>query len=273
MLKVNSQKDPLFFFEISESSAAQKKPTHEPSAGQVPHHYHNYYEFYYLDSGRCRYFINNSVYDLIPGDVVMIPKGVIHKTAYDSPDYKRKLICCSSRYIPPSVGRLLPSLPNVYRNENRDPSVKECIERIETEYSSSLPFRDEALYGLFQTFILTLVRELLKTTPIPSTDARITEILNYVRSNYKSRLTLDEVSLHFSLTSEHFSRLFKKETGLNFSEYRTMLRLQEAERLLRGGLRMSITEIAEESGFNDSNYFSQKFKEYYGVPPSKLGKK
>ncbi len=263
MFKFTSPQEPFFSFETVESSSIV------PS---VPHHYHNYYEFYYLASGSCHYFINNTVYDLTAGDVVIIPKGVIHKTAYDSPDYKRKLICCSSRFIPSSVINLLPSLPNVYRSGDSVGVIQEYIDKIEQEYLSELPFRDDALYGYFQLLVLTIVRGLSKSAPIPSADARISEILNYLKNNFRGPCELSTAASRFSLSPEHFSRLFKKETGLNFSEYRTMLRLREAERLLKSGSHRTVTEVASEAGFNDSNYFSQKFKEHYGVSPSRLRK-
>lgn len=51
--------------------------------------------------------------------------------------------------------------------------------------------------------------------------------------------------------------MLKKETGFGFSEYLNLLRLQYAETLLQQSDKLS---ISEQCGFNDSNYFSVKFK-------------
>ena len=59
---------------------------------------------------------------------------------------------------------------------------------------------------------------------------------------------------------------------MGFSEYLTLVRLKNAEELLKSDMSLSVTEIAYASGFNDSNYFSEKFKSYYGVSPKKYRK-
>ena len=70
-----------------------------------------------------------------------------------------------------------------------------------------------------------------------------------------------------SVSAEHLSRSFKRETGFGFKEYITLLRLKNAEELLKTRKNMSISEIAFLCGFNDSNYFSDKFKRTYGISP------
>lgn len=49
-------------------------------------HYHNSYEIYYLTNGSCWYFIDKKSCFLSPGDIALIPKGVIHNTSYDIPN-------------------------------------------------------------------------------------------------------------------------------------------------------------------------------------------
>ena len=45
-------------------------------------HYHPYYEFYYLLSGTRRIFINDTIYYVKKGDLIVIPKGELHRTTY-----------------------------------------------------------------------------------------------------------------------------------------------------------------------------------------------
>ena len=44
-------------------------------------HYHSNFEMYYLIKGKVRYFIDNTTFDLCPGDLVLIPPNIIHKTS------------------------------------------------------------------------------------------------------------------------------------------------------------------------------------------------
>ena len=68
----------------------------------------------------------------------------------------------------------------------------------------------------------------------------------------------------------YLSRKFKEELGDGFSDYLSLSRLQRAETLLLESPEMSITEVAFSSGFNDSNYFSDKFKKQFGMSPLKF---
>ena len=263
MRKVFSPKGTFFFFENTK---------HQSQNSESPYHYHNYYEFYFLVEGTCRYFINNTTYDLKAGDVVIIPKGIIHKTVYKESAYFRKLIYCSSHYIPYSFMEKLQTLPHIYRNPDAVSLIEKHFCDIEEEYSSEAPFKDEAITAYFRILLLTLFRHLPGAVNVPSADAHISDILEYLKNNFTVSCTLEQTAQEFSVSPEHLSRTFKSETGLNFSEYRTMLRLREAERLLKENPGLSIIEISFAAGFNDSNYFSQKFREFYGVSPSKFRK-
>lgn len=65
----------------------------------------------------------------------------------------------------------------------------------------------------------------------------------------------------------YFSTLFKKETGQNFMDYLTELRISKAKELLCGE-ELSVQDVAEQVGYRDLKYFSRLFKKLTGVSPS-----
>ena len=77
------------------------------------------------------------------------------------------------------------------------------------------------------------------------------------------------VSREVDISPYYFSKLFKQETGGNFIEYLTEVRLRNARELLKDS-GLSIKEICAESGYSDPNYFSRIFKKYEGVTPSEF---
>ncbi len=89
----------------------------------------------------------------------------------------------------------------------------------------------------------------------------------YIETNFDSQLNLAEVAGKVGLSSSYFSRSFKKKFGISFSDYLNQLRLDKARRLLRNS-RKNISEIAAETGYNDSNYFSKVFKKETGLAPT-----
>ncbi|MBS6396788.1 MAG: helix-turn-helix domain-containing protein [Clostridiales bacterium] len=89
----------------------------------------------------------------------------------------------------------------------------------------------------------------------------------YIDENFKRDLSLDEVSRQLDLSPYYFSKLFKEETGSNFVEYMTGLRIEHAKKLLKNE-EYSMKEICAEVGYGDPNYFSRIFKKNTGVTPT-----
>ena len=67
-------------------------------------------------------------------------------------------------------------------------------------------------------------------------------------------------------------KIFKRDIGFTFSSYLNMLRIEKAKELLLKS-DMSITVIAFDIGYNDSNYFSTVFKNIEGISPREYRKK
>lgn len=94
--------------------------------------------------------------------------------------------------------------------------------------------------------------------------------MEYVRDNY----TLEELSLntaagHISVSSGYLCAIFKKEVGINFSEYVTKVRMEKAIEILRT-TDLKTYEIAYAIGFSNPHYFSISFKKYTGLSPSEF---
>lgn len=92
-----------------------------------------------------------------------------------------------------------------------------------------------------------------------------------VEQDYGGNITLEHVARQVNLSPDYFSRLFKKETGRNFTEYVTGVRMDHARELLRSSA-MNVSEIAYAVGFSDVQYFSKAFKKVVGVKPTEYRK-
>lgn len=67
---------------------------------------------------------------------------------------------------------------------------------------------------------------------------------------------------------DYLGKIFKKETGMNFSHYVMEKRMELAKELIMGGKKDRIYEVAERVGYgSNSQYFSQVFKKYTGISP------
>lgn len=89
----------------------------------------------------------------------------------------------------------------------------------------------------------------------------------YMAECYNKDISLDDVSREVDISPYYFSKLFKEETGENFIEYLTGIRIEKAKYLLSAS-SLSMKEICAEVGYSDPNYFSRIFKKNVGVTPT-----
>lgn len=89
----------------------------------------------------------------------------------------------------------------------------------------------------------------------------------YIEHNFEKEVSLDEVSRIINISPYYFSKLFKEETGENFIDYLTDIRIQKAKELLKDQT-ISIKEVCMKSGYSDPNYFSRIFKKKENLTPS-----
>ncbi len=72
-------------FEFCREKSEQKESMRD-------YHYHSWFEIYYMVSGSCRYFVGDQLFSVNEGDMILIPRRVLHKTAYLSGRHERILL-------------------------------------------------------------------------------------------------------------------------------------------------------------------------------------
>lgn len=237
------------------------------------HHYHdNKFELYYMVNGECNYFIDDKTYEVASGDLILIPERAIHKTVYGKEEHSRILVECSSHFVPDDIREKLSGMSYLYRNPFVTKEIFIQLKKIEEEYNTPDEFTIEALRSRMRLLFYTIVRNADTATQPHSKNQLVENVVAYIKENYALDISLAAMAKMHFVSAEHLSRTFKRETGFGFSEYLTLVRLRQAEYLLKDRADKSISEIAYLCGFNDSNYFSDKFKKAYGVSPLKYSR-
>lgn len=93
----------------------------------------------------------------------------------------------------------------------------------------------------------------------------------YINDHIRENVSLDLVSKEVGLNPAYFSTVFKKETGQNFMEYVTAVRMETARTLLTRSGR-DVIDIACEVGYADVKYFSRLFKKHTSLTPTEYRK-
>lgn len=93
----------------------------------------------------------------------------------------------------------------------------------------------------------------------------------YIQQNYMKPISLEEVSGFVGFNPTYFSTLFKKESGANFVDYLSEVRMNSAKDLLRE-TNLSVAAICEQVGYNDLKNFTKSFKKNVGLKPNEYRK-
>jgi YesN/AraC family two-component response regulator len=150
-------------------------------------------------------------------------------------------------------------------------TVIDILEEIESKLDSDVVNMKDYYLNILNASYLSEVEKYIENffSEVPLTEKCI-ECIDaakaYILIHYSEQITLTDIARRACLSEEYFSRLFKKETGKNFTEYLLEIRMQRAKQLLQSR-DLNINEIADMVGIQNSSYFSSQFKRYYGVSP------
>lgn len=91
----------------------------------------------------------------------------------------------------------------------------------------------------------------------------------YLEAHYMEDISLEDVAEQVNISPQYFSKLIKKNTGFNFIDWLSMLRVKKAKELLLN-TNLTVKEICYSVGYKDPNYFSRIFKKRTGLTPSEF---
>jgi two-component system response regulator YesN len=129
-------------------------------------------------------------------------------------------------------------------------------------------------YSMLQEWLLGKLSGMMVGQPTEMSHPKqiIPILLDYVQQYYSETIHLQDFAVKYHLSVGYLSKLFKAETGNNFSEYIVEIRMRKAQELLNGGYK-KVSEISQMVGYEDPKFFSQTFKRWSGVTPAEYKKR
>jgi len=103
---------------------------------------------------------------------------------------------------------------------------------------------------------------------LPPKKMVVGSVKDYLDQNYGKKITLDLLSKRFFIDKYYLTKTFKEQYGQSITAYLQTIRITKAKQMLRFTDK-TVEEIGFECGLGAPHYFSQRFKEVEGVPPSK----
>lgn len=260
---------------------------------------HSTYEIYFFEEGQCKYLIQNRIYELEPGDIILLDGLTLHKTNTANPDtYVRSMVHFSPIWLEEMLPMLgIPNLMDPFKKLNNcilrtkcDASGQFVAEKIK-KIAKQLKVIDQEfrctgkINVLLETelkleFLQLLLRiykiskcEHLQIKQKKTEKKRHAEnIASWINQNYTEKVCLERIAKELNLNKYYVSHVFKEVTGYTVMQYVMECRLIRVKYLLEMRPDQSLEEIFISTGFESGAHFSRFFKEKMGMTPTSYRK-
>ena len=225
------------------------------------------------------YYIEDRVYELCPGDLLIIPPGKMHRPVISDEHaaYERMVLWVNLEYLAniDSEDRLLQkALDAVGKNGYCVPLRGDSLTYAAKLFSKitamqSDPVWPELTAGAIRLYLWSTLEaySLVETTAQGETEV-IPKIIRYITEHYAEEITLDDIAARFFISKSYLSRHFKAYTNATVYAYIMALRITHARRMIREGV--PAVEAGRSCGFSDYSTFYKAFKAQTGMSPQQF---
>ncbi|MBQ8606311.1 MAG: helix-turn-helix domain-containing protein [Clostridia bacterium] len=258
--------------------------------GALELHSHDYFQIYYIRSGKILHHIEGSVAELAPGDVFILPPNVPHyieKFADDvdfyslsfMPDYfqsikeSNKLLLDFLYYLrTQSFKSIQPKFTLSYEDAV---FVEMLVKRIMEEFAGEKAGKDELIKECVSVLLSIFARVYFEQRGqilIPEENRQLVmHSIEYIKNHFDEELTLSEIVHLSAMSKTRFCTLFNSIVGMSFKEYLNRYRIERAAELIADGGKISAA--ASCCGYGDFSTFYRNFKKYMGMSPAEFANK
>lgn len=240
-------------------------------------HKHSFFEVEFFLSGYADNTVDGKKYAIVPGSIFIYNTSNFHEINnisekldyfYLGFDETLTAICAdASRLI-----EILPIVAEIATDSFEFSHLKALFKGLHREYFADFPDKNAYLMHIVELIMLTFLRVADRNLP-PRTVDIADMALAYIRRNFKSRITLNEIAEHVHCSPSYLSSLFHAAHQKSVVEYINDMRLTYARNVLSVTPQISITELCYSVGYKSYSYFSKKFKEKFGISPKDAAKK
>lgn len=244
-------------------------------------HYHNEFEFIYVIDGEMDIFVKNTFYHVRAGDVFAIPSLAPHFTNKTAAVSYFLLIVPAINVMSSFAPELcihftdkslykMNFCKNIKLNNENYERVKYIFENLNRLDQEKPPF--------YQYLGLSYIHQLLVIylntsnenfdTNLEASFKGLNDILSYIEQNLNQKIELKALAELTNYSYTYVSKMFSKTMGMSLNEYIIRRRIRAAKCMLASS-DTSVTDIAMQCGFTNSNDIYKKFAKYVGTTPLK----
>jgi AraC-like DNA-binding protein len=256
-------------------------------------HGHDFHEFYFTLEGDGEQYTRDKVFKMKRGDLFFFPAGQEHCASGGIRGSSVAIVLWLRKEAFSAISEgdaevlkiieLMTSL--ALDGKNKFPLSAEGQRQIRNVLNDMLSERDRkengfrcAMKMLCSRFMLIILRESKlaikdsgETFGRFAREDRIEEVCSFIKNNYSTRITVDQVIRMSNMSRSHFHTVFKQVTGKTFVQYLSSVRVEAVMDMLRKS-DISAARAAELCGFSSVSNFYSIFRRITGLTPKDIQK-
>ena len=245
--------------------------------------YDNMYGIGYMISGDRIIITPQKTVTVHPGTIQFIHKNLIHRTTYISEGIYENIDIkfreSVAEHIISVIGQecfnMLYNQISITLTPQATEQIDQIVKLIEHEWNNYDTYSNAIIQGLVvQFFVIALRGQSFSSKNdviLKETHFSLINAIHYVQYHYAEDPSLRKTAEAAHLSDAYLSRLFTSHLDTTYSRFLTGVKISHAMALLVN-TKLTITEIAVQCGYGNSNYFSDAFKKIVGVSPLKYRK-
>ena len=245
------------------------------------YHWHNDVELIYVMKGSMTVNMQGQRH-MEAGDILLVAGGEAHCLFAEEEESERIAIRFGMQMVKPLLEEHTENLvlndriakakkfSRDWPEESRT-RIRNIMTKLYAEYTDKRDGYQIAIRALVYELMLIIMRDLPTEDTAESIrrtnqENNFKRAIHYLASHYTEDISLKDCADAIDLNMNYFSRFFRAQTGINFHEYLTTLRLKKAEHLLLT-TKLPVTDVVRQSGFQNVKTFNRVFKNVHGCAP------
>lgn len=241
-------------------------------------HSHEYLELIFVCDGKGTVTVKDKTVAFKKGDLIVHNAGDVHYEISD-PDDPMELLCVAYDRLEidglPKNWLIPPERDRCFSTGELYPLFKERFDIIVREFVNKDPFYADIAQNESRALLMYFFRLLQQADNTASLlgKSKILELAtSYIDTHYQEQISLDELAEICHTNKYYLSHSFSREYSMSIGKYILDKRLAKAKELLKN-TTLSIKEVGEQVGFQDSGYFCRVFKKTCGTTPNEYRQK
>ncbi len=240
-----------------------------------PQMFHEDIEIKYILSDTALFYVNDTVYTLKKGDILIINPYDFHSNiSIDGKASKYHLYIFKTNFLfggekDNNIKEEIFNNKVKFKHVIEDKELANYLLQINKEYQEKNAFYKETIRYLLTLFFIKIYRcylesneQILINSDIGKKYALLEPAFLEIHNNYFKPFSLTKLASLCTMSDSYFCHLFKSATGNSPIDYINTYRIKIADKLLETS-NTPASEIATICGFNDPNYFYRCYKKVF----------